>query len=423
MKLSNYNINFSINDEEDIIYNTFARKYITYNKNEQESINNLLNNLNKGSYEIEEVEYLGTLLKKGIVIQDDVDELDIIEYMENSSKYGDDLFRLQIIPTMNCNFRCAYCYEDHKNLRLDNFSAEKIVKLVNKISAKTRKLNVSWFGGEPLLEFDRIKDLTSAFLDICKQNHCIYSAMITTNGYLLNKETIQEFKRLKIENTQITIDGEEDYHNKKRQLINGQGTFAKIRDNILDLVDNEIKVTIRVNINEENYGHINDVLSIIPKEKRYLATIDMYNIFQNENRLNLYPLLSRAIESGYNYNYIKNSQYLCELCLKNGLVITPDARIIPCTIWAEKGYEFGHLGDNGEIIIKNKGLYYRLKNESCLKNEGCTNCKQLPMCIGSCKFRRYLEEGCTANTSDGLSIKERVLLHYQYDLISDRKGR
>jgi uncharacterized protein len=423
MKQSYYNVSVDVQSDKTILYNTLTRRYSVYRDLEYRRIITLLNDLNKGKYEIEEINIIKDLIAKGIIVKDDVNELEVIEYKENSAKFSDSFFRLQILPTMDCNFRCVYCYEEHKKNRIDDEVEKKIIKLVQKIAMKVKRLHISWFGGEPLLEIDRIMHLTGEIKNICHTNNCTYSATMTTNGYLLDDKTIDILKELDIQQLQITLDGPEDYHNKKRPLANGAGTYRKIMENINKLLEDNIKVTLRINIDDDNYTEVEKLLEIIPREKRDLVTIGIFNVYQNKVNISVFPLFKSAFEKGYHYNFT-NKQFACELCLKNGLVITPDGKIIPCTINAEKGYSFGYISDSGDIVINDKaGLYYKIKNQSSLKNEKCIKCKQLPMCIGTCKFGMALSKECDMDTEGQMNITENILLHYYYDLAqSNKKG-
>jgi len=68
---------------------------------------------------------------------------------------------------------------------------DSIVKYVNNmIKPTTEYLNISWFGGEPLLAINIIRSLSLSFLSICKENNINYYANIVTNGYLLTKKLL-----------------------------------------------------------------------------------------------------------------------------------------------------------------------------------------------------------------------------------------
>ena len=104
-----------------------------------------------------------------------------------------------------------------------------------------KSLHVSWFGGEPLLGLKTIKNLSKKFISICFQNGLDYSASITTNGYLLNERIIHQLiLDYRVNNFQITIDGDEESHNFQRVLRNGKGSYSKILENIKGLQNSNL---------------------------------------------------------------------------------------------------------------------------------------------------------------------------------------
>ena len=83
-------------------------------------------------------------------------------------------------------------------------------------------LSIDWYGGEPLLEMDLIKNMSKQFIAICQEKEVQYNSSMVTNGYHLTPQIAKELKELKVENIQITIDGPEDIHNARRILANGR---------------------------------------------------------------------------------------------------------------------------------------------------------------------------------------------------------
>ena len=116
-----------------------------------------------------------------------------------------DLF-LTIMPTTNCNFRCAYCYEEYEPKIMSEITQQNLINFVVKKLNRCRNLFVNWFGGEPLLAIDTIKSLSSEFIKITHALKKGYLASMTTNGYLLTPETVKDFLRYKIVDYQITLE-------------------------------------------------------------------------------------------------------------------------------------------------------------------------------------------------------------------------
>lgn len=417
MKLSRYSVDINIDEKNYMIYNTLSRKYQMYSVDNREKVWRLINNLNKESYATDEIDIIKRLLNKNIIIQDNVDELSILEFNENRVKYQDESFNLMVVLTLDCNFRCFYCYEEHQKLTLQENSEVKILNLVEIMSKKFPKIKVAWFGGEPLLQYNKIEMLSKKIKNICEKNNCIFEAQMTTNGYLFNDKIIENLDELHLKKVQITIDGNEEYHNKRRALINGGNTFEKIFENVINLLKNGIKVTLRINVDEDNVNHISELFDLIPKEYRNLIYMCISNLFQEEGKINLYDLYKLSIDKGYKYRYKKNNYAVCETCLKNGITIDTDGNVITCTVAQNKERVLGVLSDDGDIVIKNPGLYYKLKTMSALKNPRCLECIQLPICISTCKLKRYRNNDmCTGKWADGLEINDRALLQYYSDL-------
>lgn len=417
MKSSKYNIFVPVEENIMLLYNTLSRKYVVVDKKSKSVVEALLevHDAQKRAENQSNLEAL--LIKNKMLIADDFDETAYIEFEENKQRFQDQSFKLIIQPTLDCNFRCTYCYEKHQDINLDNQTAEKIIRFVDNITKKVNSLVLSWFGGEPLLEIDRIIELTDKFKAVCEKNNCKYSASMTTNGYLLTDAIIDKIQELGIRIIQITLDGCSEYHDKKRPLENGEGTFNKIIENIIKLSYKDVVINYRINVDEENFNHITEIFDMIPKENRHKFRISIANLFQNSHKINVYDIYKKSIDEGYVYTNKRNSFVQCELCSKNGMVIEPTGRIVPCSPAAEKGLYFGHLGDDGSFILENASLYYKLKTITALDSDGCRECVELPMCMGKCKLSRYVDKDiCNSAVPDGLSVEDRIKLHYYSDI-------
>ena len=103
------------------------------------------------------------------------------------------------------------------------------------------------------------KESFKKFISICFQNGLDYSASITTNGYLLNERIIHQLiLDYRVNNFQITIDGDEESHNFQRVLRNGKGSYSKILENIKGLQNSNLNFycNLRFNISKENFNNV-----------------------------------------------------------------------------------------------------------------------------------------------------------------------
>ena len=143
---------------------------------------------------------------------------------------------LTVMPTERCNFRCVYCYEDFSIGKMKAPVREGIKNLIAKRVDRhgLDYLDLSWFGGEPLLAKDVIFEICES---VVKHYHSggigALGGEMTTNGYLLDHATLATLVELQQKRYQITLDGDESEHNQTRRSASGKGTFDKIWSNIV----------------------------------------------------------------------------------------------------------------------------------------------------------------------------------------------
>jgi uncharacterized protein len=150
--------------------------------------------------------------------------------------------QLAIEVIQSCNLNCTYCiygelYENKfRKHKLEFENTKKILEFLFSIWKKkdvlNRSIRINYYGGEPLLEFDLIKDITEFIME--NQNkifkNITFTFGLTTNGTLLNKEKIEYF----IENKfviAVSIDGNR-YNNSYRVTHTGRDIFDKLVENI-----------------------------------------------------------------------------------------------------------------------------------------------------------------------------------------------
>ena len=141
----------------------------------------------------------------GFFVKSDVDEITISEfaYLQEVSKRN---LNLTIVPTMQCNFDCAYCYQEHGGGFMSEQIQHAIVRHVRKNIVNYTSVSLSWFGGEPLLRKDIVVKLSNEIRAVCKKHYKPFNAMITTNGYALDLETFNILLDCGVRYFQITLD-------------------------------------------------------------------------------------------------------------------------------------------------------------------------------------------------------------------------
>ena len=178
------------------------------------------------------------------------------EVIETIRSFGLDpyVLGLTILPTEKCNFRCVYCYETFPNTRLSDELTSAIKELIRARSGDLRSLSIRWFGGEPLLERNRIFDISYFSKTLCDSNNCAFCSSVTTNGFLLDEILFEQLVSSGVDRFQITLDGMETEHNKTRQTNNKVGSFRTIMRNLLSMrnSNSQFHTKIRLHVHADN---------------------------------------------------------------------------------------------------------------------------------------------------------------------------
>lgn len=423
MKLSQFNLMVEVDTNQTAYYNTLTRDYFLMDKADYETVNGLVQNLHRDSYTEEEAAIILDLTKNKFILHDGYDEIEKIRNHENAVKTQEKSQIIVFKTTLDCNLRCTYCYQEHDPICMDDKIEAEMIQYVTEASKRCKQIVFVWFGGEPLLEADRMKAMSRKMIDICNENNCDYHAAMTTNGYLLNDNLLNSLESMKIKKMQITLDGIAKHHDVTRPHMDGSGTFDVIYNNIIKALKLNLKLTLRINVNQDNYLEIVNLLDMIPMDLREHVRISMANWFQNKDKMSLYSIYQASIDKGYRYARTSNEFNLCERNFDNSISVLPNGNVVNCSQKCKATDVFGRLKD-GKLIIENEEAANKAANRgSITDNERCRKCIELPICMGGCVDARMKDPTyCAKFVPDGLTILEKVKLHVLSDLRFNSKA-
>lgn len=173
---------------------------------------------------------------------------------------------LIVCPTYSCNLRCVYCFEHCSRPELPRGSMN--LKAVSKALDAFKKIRdlkperryaIGLFGGEPLLFANRT--VVSRVLARAKSDGLpvtIITNGVNVPGYL----PLLEEHRSVIQIVQLTLDGPEEVHNRRRPMAGGRGTYQAVSAAADILLEKEIRVSLRVNIDRENVHRLPELAEI-----------------------------------------------------------------------------------------------------------------------------------------------------------------
>lgn len=338
-------------------------------------------------------------------------EYEIIQTLiKLDNTYGEKLI-LSICPTMDCNFNCPYCFEEHRKGKMSLEIQDKIIELVNKISKneKINKLQITWFGGEPLLYPDIIESLSDRLIKIAEKNKLKYFSNIITNGYLLNQKNADILTKAKVDNYQITLDGVGSIHNKTRCLKNGEPTFDKIIDNIKNTKITGI-IKIRQNIYKDNLNNIQELKDFLDNIKKtsvnnityYFSDICNNDNIENNKNIKLVSNLDFNKSKVFLENIFipKKKKYSCGAQKMNFITIDELGNLYKCRDKIKLNDSFGNIikwdPNNPLFTAKRPDMITNYINTiGAINDEECKNCVWFPVCVGGCPmYRIYYQKKC-----------------------------
>ncbi len=189
-----------------------------------------------------------------------------------------------IMPTMECNARCFYCFEHGTSkCSMSEKTAYDVAEyIVNK--SKGQKVSIQWFGGEPLYN-EKVIDLISKKLN---ENNISFKSRMISNGYLFNDNNIKKAKELwNLKYVQVTLDGTEEIYNRIKAYIykTGESPFKIVLNNIERLLENNIRVLIRLNMDEHNLSDLYSLIDLLSlRFEKYKSNLSIYTWLLYDSR-------------------------------------------------------------------------------------------------------------------------------------------
>lgn len=215
-------------------------------------------------------EYIEKLRRDGFLSSNRVQE--VVHPADDILKFECErnLHTLILQVTQNCNLRCSYCtysgmYENRgrsdKTMSIE--LAKKGVDFLIRHSSKNKMIAIGFYGGEPLLRFDFIKEMVFYAEHKAEGKNLLLT--MTSNGTLINSD-ILDFLQEHHVHMMISIDGPREIHDKNRRFADGKGSFDLVYNNVKFLIENypayfKEYVTFNMVLDPENdFSCVNDFI-------------------------------------------------------------------------------------------------------------------------------------------------------------------
>lgn len=392
IRLSKYILVSKDEGDNIIMYNTLYATYVFVRKSNYNDLISLYNNIREGNACISNP-YIQMLHDAKMVwFPDDnyEEENELLNTKYESAVNSKNSLNVIILPTEKCNFRCVYCYENFFNGKMKQNVVDKTKELIGSLLPQYKSLYISWFGGEPLLALDVISDISEYALKKCKCMKKPYYSYITTNGYLLTLDVVKELLKWHVMKFQVTIDGCEETHNSKRKLVNGDGTYRQIIENLIGIRDNiktqTIKVIVRVNVTDENsMNEIESIKNIFCDDPRFVFNIQPVfgknelepNVTNSDSKY--YELLKHCDDN--EFGELTANEQICYAAKSNTIMVRSDGTIGKCTVnLDDPENNFGNVCAIHSKDYRPANFDYKKKIEC--NSQVCVDCCLYPICFG-----------------------------------------
>ena len=321
-----------------------------------------------------------------------------------------------------CNMHCAYCFAGKGEYGgsgelMPLETGKRAIDFLLDNSEGRRNLDIDFFGGEPLLNWEVVKDIVLYANSKQRLQSKNFRFTLTTNGLGINDDVI-DFANRFMHNIVLSLDGRAETNDSHRKLPNGKGSYAEVLPKIRKLVDSRKGkgYYIRGTYTKENLDFTNDIfhladlgfkeLSLEPvvakKEEPYALDInDLPKIFKQYEMLCNEMIRRNSHGNGFNF-YHFNLDLTAGPCVHKRiagcgvgteyLAVSPDGSLYPCHQFV--GDDTFKMGDVWSGIDKNKQKFgSTFSGANIYTRPECKDCWARLYCSGGCAANAYSDTG------------------------------
>lgn len=316
----------------------------------------------------------------------------------------------------DCNLRCKYCFAgtgEYHGARgmMSAETGKKAIDFVIANSGSRKNIEIDYFGGEPLMNFDVVKEITEYAKEQGKKHGKNFRFTVTTNGLLLDDDK-KEYINKNMSNVVLSLDGRKEVNDRMRPRVNGDGTYDTLLPKFLDMAEsrNQDNYYIRGTFTAYNKDFAEDVLHfadlgfkqtsvepvVAPETEDYALTeADIPEVFEQYEKLAKEYIKRWKDGKWFNFFHfmIDLDQGPCAIKRLSGcgagheyLAVAANGDLYPCHQFVgNKDFLMGNV-DEGKI---DKKISKYFEDSNIYTKDKCRNCFAKFYCSGGCSANAY----------------------------------
>lgn len=314
-----------------------------------------------------------------------------------------------LFVTEDCNLRCPYCYVPKSPRRLDPAMGREVVDFMLDAPPRAKSVMICFFGGEPLLEFDTIRELIEYGEQRSQEADKRIKFGMTTNGTLLTDEIIDFATEHKL-TINFSMDGGPESHNANRRTVDGKGSFEFVDQALKRLAARKYGHNVRLTFDAATVDRLFDNVqylwdrgcgSISPQPVLSDGWTDEHLAVAKEQIERIGRGVLAEARRG-KYRRIAGIHRLTQRLAKNGrrpkracgagsglIAVDVEGNIYPCQrLLDHDEMRFGNLDEVAHRDVREAWLTFDSR-----RLEGCDDCRVAHVCAGGCTGANYMCTG------------------------------
>lgn len=344
-------------------------------------------------------------------------------YAEIAKNYRRNNFNVKAIclhVAHTCNLNCSYCFAAQGKYHGERAvmsleTGKRAIDFLIENSGSHKNLDIDFFGGEPLMNWEVVKQLVEYGREQEKLHGKNIRFTLTTNGVLLNDEVI-DFCNKEMHNVVLSLDGRPEVHNRFRKDYNGVGSYEKILPNFLNFLKKRGNKSyyMRGTYTHYNTDFLNDILHMAdlgfkelsmepvvcdPSDPCALTAEDLPVLYDQYEKLAEEMIKRKKEGRGFTFYH-----YMIDLtggpCIYKRvagcgsgteyLAVTPWGELYPCHQFVgDEKYSMGNIYDG----VTNTAVREKFASCNAYTRPGCADCWAKLYCAGGCAANAYHATG------------------------------